>query len=87
MAHSKTHFSVEGKFIGYRHFNLDNVYIYVYTLFSGVKKMQTVKVFQSGNSQAVRIPKNYQIKDIELFINQVGSSIIFTQKKRFMENF
>ncbi len=49
--------------------------------------MQTAKVFQSGNSQAVRIPENYQINEIELFINQVGSSIILTPKQDLWENF
>ncbi len=49
--------------------------------------MQTVKVFQSGNSQAVRIPKNYQIKEHEMVINQVGSSIILTPKEDLWKNF
>ncbi len=49
--------------------------------------MQTVKVFKSRNSQAVRIPKNYQIKELELFINQVGSSIILTPKQDLWKNF
>ncbi len=49
--------------------------------------MQTVKVFQSGNSQAVRIPKNYQVKEPELFISQVGSSIILTPKQDLWKNF
>ena len=38
--------------------------------------MKTVKVFKSGNSQAVRIPKEYQINADELFINKIGNSII-----------
>ncbi len=49
--------------------------------------MQTVKVFKSGNSQAVRIPKNYQIDELELYINQVGSSIILTPKHDLWKNF
>jgi antitoxin VapB len=42
--------------------------------------MRTVKVFRSGNSQAVRIPKEYAIADSELFIHKVGNSIILTSK-------
>jgi antitoxin VapB len=38
--------------------------------------MKTVKVFKSGNSQAVRIPKEYLIKEDELIINKVGNTII-----------
>jgi antitoxin VapB len=38
--------------------------------------MKTVKVFKSGNSQAVRIPKEYLIKEEELIINKVGNTII-----------
>ncbi len=49
--------------------------------------MKTVKVFQSGNSQAVRIPKSYQVKDVELCINQLGSSIILSPKKDLWKNF
>ncbi len=49
--------------------------------------MQTVKVFQSGNSQTVRIPKNYEIDELELFITQVGSSILLTPKKDIWKNF
>lgn len=38
--------------------------------------MKTVKVFKSGNSQAIRIPKEYLIKEEELIINKVGNTII-----------
>jgi len=38
--------------------------------------MKTVKVFKSGNSQAVRIPKEYQVSEEELIINKIGNSII-----------
>ena len=49
--------------------------------------MQTVKVFQSGNSQAVRIPKEYAIDDSELFIHKVGNSIILTSKDDIWTSF
>ncbi|WP_103680524.1 type II toxin-antitoxin system antitoxin VapB [Alkalispirochaeta sphaeroplastigenens] len=49
--------------------------------------MQTVKVFQSGNSQAIRIPKEYAISDTELFIHKVGSSIILTSKDDVWSSF
>ena len=40
--------------------------------------MQTVKVFKSGNSQAVRIPKEYSIEDQELKIQRVGNTLILS---------
>ena len=38
--------------------------------------MKTVRVFTSGNSQAVRIPREYQVTGKELLINKVGNTII-----------
>ena len=42
--------------------------------------MYTTKIFKSGNSQAVRIPKEYKIEGNELFINKIGNSIIICPK-------
>jgi antitoxin VapB len=38
--------------------------------------MKTTKVFKSGNSQAVRIPREYQINEKEVIINKIGNTII-----------
>ena len=38
--------------------------------------MLTTKVFKSGNSQAVRIPKEYQVAEKELCINKIGNTLI-----------
>jgi len=38
--------------------------------------MKTVKIFKSGNSQAVRIPKEYLVNEKELVINKIGNTII-----------
>ncbi|MCL2720368.1 MAG: type II toxin-antitoxin system VapB family antitoxin [Treponema sp.] len=38
--------------------------------------MKTVKVFKSGNSQALRIPKEFYIKESELMIKKIGNTII-----------
>jgi antitoxin VapB len=37
------------------------------------------KLFKSGNSQAVRIPKEMQFKVKEVDINRIGNSIIITE--------
>jgi antitoxin VapB len=42
--------------------------------------MQTTKVFKSGNSQAVRIPKEYQVDDEDLIINKIGNTIVLFPK-------
>lgn len=34
------------------------------------------RVFKSGNSQAVRLPKSFQTEDEELIIKKVGSMIV-----------
>jgi antitoxin VapB len=40
----------------------------------------STKVFISGNSQAIRLPKEFQVNDKELFIQRVGNSIILFPK-------
>jgi len=43
--------------------------------------MQTVKVFKSGNSQAVRIPKEFSIEEKELYIQKIGNTLVLTSMK------
>jgi antitoxin VapB len=43
--------------------------------------MQVTKVFKSGNSQAIRIPKDYQINAKEVYIDKQGEVIIIKPKK------
>lgn len=49
--------------------------------------MRTVKVFKSGNSQAIRIPKEYTVDDTELFIQRIGNSLILTSKDDLWSSF
>ena len=42
--------------------------------------MLTTKIFKSGNSQAVRIPKEFKMDSDELFINKIGNTIIIFPK-------
>ena len=49
--------------------------------------MQTAKVFKSGNSQAVRIPREYHIDEDELYINRVGRTIMLFPKDDPWEQF
>ena len=49
--------------------------------------MLSSKVFTSGNSQAIRLPKEYQVDDKELFIQKIGNTIILFPKKNPWESF
>ncbi len=42
--------------------------------------MKIAKVFTQGNSQAVRLPKEFRVTDDELFIRKSGDSIVLTPK-------
>jgi antitoxin VapB len=49
--------------------------------------MLSSKVFTSGNSQAIRLPKEYQVDEKELFIQKIGNTIILFPKKNPWESF
>lgn len=38
--------------------------------------MNTARIFKSGNSQAVLLPNEYQLKGEEVYIKRIGASII-----------
>ena len=44
--------------------------------------MKTAKVFKSGNSQAVRIPKEFHLKGEEVEIRRKGESLILQPRKQ-----
>ncbi len=44
--------------------------------------MKTAKVFKSGNSQAVRIPKEFQLEVEEVEIRRKGESLILRSKRQ-----
>jgi antitoxin VapB len=43
--------------------------------------MLSSKVFTSGNSQAIRLPKEYQVDETELYIQKVGETLILFPKR------
>ena len=45
------------------------------------------KVFTSGNSQAIRLPKEYQVNEKEMYIKKVGSTLILIPKNNPWEAF
>lgn len=44
--------------------------------------MKTAKIFMSGNSQAVRIPKEFQLKGDEVEIQKRGDTLILRPKRK-----
>ncbi len=46
--------------------------------------MATAKVFKSGNSQAVRLPKAFRVKSKELEISRRGDEIVLRERKGTM---
>ena len=44
--------------------------------------MKTAKIFRSGNSQAVRIPKEFQLEGNEVEIVKNGSSLVLRPCKK-----
>ncbi|MBQ6518613.1 MAG: AbrB/MazE/SpoVT family DNA-binding domain-containing protein [Anaerolineaceae bacterium] len=49
--------------------------------------METAKVFTTGRSQAVRIPKEYRFDTEELYINKIGDTVILTPFSALAEAF
>lgn len=43
--------------------------------------MATTKVFKSGNSQAVRLPKEFRVKSKEVEITRRGDEIVLREKR------
>ena len=43
--------------------------------------MQTAKVFMNGNSQAVRLPKNFRLEGDEVVIKKMGDDIMLMPKR------
>lgn len=47
----------------------------------------TAKVFISGNSQAIRLPKEFRLETDEVFISRSGDSLILTPRMKSWEGF
>lgn len=49
--------------------------------------MNTAKIFQNGRSQAVRLPKEYQFKGKEVFIQKHGDAVLLIPHEKAWEVF
>jgi antitoxin VapB len=43
--------------------------------------MKTAKLFQNGQSQAVRLPKEFRFEGDEVLIKRVGAAVVLLPKK------
>jgi len=49
--------------------------------------MQTARLFVNGRSQAVRLPKEYQFKGENVFIQKVGDAVLLVPVDKDWETF
>lgn len=49
--------------------------------------MLSTKIFTSGNSQAIRLPKEYQVEEKEMYIQKIGTTILLFPKTNPWEAF
>lgn len=49
--------------------------------------METAKLFVNGQSQAVRLPKEYRFSGNEVYIQKVGNAVMLFPKERAWETF
>jgi antitoxin VapB len=54
--------------------------VYTIHIYGGV--MATAKVFQSGNSQAIRLPKEFRFRSKEVEITRRGNEVVLREKPR-----
>ena len=49
--------------------------------------MKTAKLFRNGNSQAVRLPKEFAFEGDEVRIEKIGNTVVLSPKERTWEGF
>jgi len=49
--------------------------------------METAKIFMSGNSQAVRLPKEYRFPGNEVGVRKVGNTVVLFPKDQAWDTF
>ena len=57
-------------------------YKYILCVYKAVIDMKTAKVFKNGNSQAVRLPREYQFDVSEVEVLKRGDEIILRKKRQ-----
>ena len=59
------------------------IYIFIiYTILTEVVIVKTAKLFKNGDSQAVRLPKEFRFAGAEVLIKRVGSAVVLLPKAK-----
>lgn len=66
--------------IALRH-NARNIYTWDVRYLRRIFVMHTARIFTNGNSQAVRLPKEYRFNDDEVIIKKVGRAVLLLPKR------
>lgn len=56
--------------------------MYIYVLQQDGLRMKTAKLFKNGDSQAVRLPKEFRFTGDEVLIKRVGSAVVLLPKAK-----
>ena len=48
--------------------------------------MKTAKIFKNGQSQAVRIPKEFRFKGNEVMVKKIGNAVVLLPKESSWDN-
>jgi antitoxin VapB len=54
----------------------------IYTILTEVVIVKTAKLFKNGDSQAVRLPKEFRFAGAEVLIKRVGSAVVLLPKAK-----
>ena len=49
--------------------------------------METAKIFETGRSQAIRLPKKFRFRGNEVFIQRLGKAVILVPKEDLWQTF
>src|SRR5512137_2167450 len=60
--------------------NIEYILSCVYNQTERSHRMKTAKIFKSGNSQAVRLPREFHLEGAEVFIKRVGPGVLLMPK-------
>lgn len=66
--------------------NLKNIYFLIY-IFKEINMFQKAKIFNNGNSQAVRLPKEFRFEGKEVLVRKVSNGVLLIpEDKNIWEN-
>ncbi len=49
--------------------------------------METAKIFTTGGSQAIRLPKRFRLNGSEVYVNKIGNVLVVVPKTQLRKSF